>query len=149
MAGFFFISENITKPPEFNKSIELNTKLVPFNYGGVGEGVIVQTILNDVLVNYCDHFELMCGDSTSGTFTSLGKFKLVDKNFYFIDVYGPKLAANKLRYMLIARDTAFKNIFTIKSDPIDISQTNIVIESNEELNMTKGDIATEQRRRGF
>ena len=112
-------------------------------------GVLLTAQIPDQFVRSCDHFELFVCDSTSGAFVSLGKHKLVSGNFYYIDAQGPRLAANKLKYLLVGRNMTFDNVIKLKSRKVDISVTNIREENVEELNTTEVTASQKRKNRGL
>jgi hypothetical protein len=88
--------------------------------------VVLQMKIESSLLQVADHFELFVGDSTTGEYRSLGKNKIIESEFYYIDAASSELAANKLKYKLVARSVGFENIATFESNLIDISSTNIL-----------------------
>ena len=88
--------------------------------------IVLQMKIESNLLLASDHFELFVGDSTTGIYRSLGKNKIVESDFYYIDVASSELAANKLRYKLVARSIGFENIATFESKLVDISPTNVL-----------------------
>ncbi len=93
--------------------------------------VVLQMRIDESLIRLADHFELLVGDSTTGEFRSLGKNKLVNSQFYYIDASSADLACNKLKYKLIARSLGFENIASFETDLIDIASTNVLRKRDE------------------
>ena len=140
-----------TEPGKGNKNlpITLSAKLVDISRNSKAKGVLVQAQIPDQVINSCDHFELFVCDSTTGSYTTLGKSKLVQGSFYYIDAIGPRLAANKLKYLLVGRDARFDNVIQMKSEKVDISVTNIREETIEELSSSTKTAAQNRKSRGL
>lgn len=88
--------------------------------------VVLRMNIEKRLLQLADHFELFVGDSTTGNYRSLGKNKLVNSEFYYVDVSSSELACNKLKYKLVARSTGLENICSFETDVLDISETNVL-----------------------
>jgi len=127
----------------------LDVKLVSTNKNSESFAIKVQALIDKVTLDRCDHCELYVGNTTSGTYVPIGKFKLVNPNFYFLDTYSAKIASNKLKYVLIGRDMEFKNIFTFKSDMVDISKTNMRSEKDIKANLNEATFAKQAKIRGL
>ena len=69
---------------------------------------------------------MFVGDSTTGNYRSLGKNKLINSEFYYVDVSSAELACNKLKYKMVARSIGLENICSFETDVIDISETNVL-----------------------
>ena len=85
--------------------------------------MIESNIPADVLKT-CDHVELLYANSSNGAWTSLGKHKLSNSKFYYIDTIAPTLAANKIKYALIGRNYSMVRIFNVASPELDIKPYN-------------------------
>ena len=97
--------------------------------------IVLQLKLRGDLIEAADHFELYVGDSTTGDFRSIGKNKLANSNFYYIDAASADLAANKLKYKMTARNFGFEDIVTFESNIVNISQTNVAKRKDERTNV--------------
>lgn len=119
----------MVQPPIENNGEKKNKKKLRASLSKVSRDaycIVLQMKIESSLLGLADHFELFVGDSTTGDYRSLGKNKIVDSDFYYIDVASPELAANKLKYKLVARSIGFENIATFESKLVDISSTNIL-----------------------
>ena len=99
--------------------------------------VVLSAKIDQRLLYSCDHFELFVGNSTTGGYNTLGKHKLVDSNFYYVDTGSTKLACNKLKYKLVGRSMGYENIITVVSDLVDISQSNVFTKRIDDSTGTK------------
>tara|TARA_R110000851_G_scaffold37420_4_gene96657 strand:+ start:75 stop:2483 length:2409 start_codon:yes stop_codon:yes gene_type:complete len=111
-----------------NKTINLNCKLgsIKSNSNSPILYTIIESRIPRIVYASLDHVELLYADSSSGGWTSLGKNKISDLKFYYVDTRAPQLATNKIRYALIGRNSSMERIFSTVSADINLQPHNYI-----------------------